>query len=372
MERHWHCRLGCVRCWGGEWCGSGAELALTATKTTAQPQNPIAQRLQWQRGATHRLEGEVRPWVHRARGWPSRTGAGLGIAQGSAPKKGQRQPCCCCLLHVVFCLFFFAAAVQDTVSIAARLSSVKPLLGTFSPQLSPPVFSGSLQLINMDKLSSPYSTSATRPTAQCPAGQADRSTGQRPPPGQPRTLESENIMARLAGVCLGFRVSSNNARGRGSVECLCHQCNHRSDYFARVFGASPHLCTTSPACRDKIPPVPFLDFQLSVPGANGIQKSSRTIRGQSARRRPAAGAEPEAKPPLPSILRSNQIPHCVPGRQPLMESIRVDWYRRKHRQPFHSNSTFLSDPNAGDSFPNCFCSPNPRFGPWQTNMKIRR
>lgn len=32
-----------------------------------------------------------------------------------------------------------------------------------------------------------------------------------------------------------------------------------------------------------------------------------------------------------------------------MESIRVDWYRRT-RQP---NSTFLSDPNAGDSFPNC-------------------
>lgn len=199
-------------------------------------------------------------------GGPSERGAGLGIAQGSAPKKGQRQPCCCCLLHVVF-VFFFAAAVQDTVSIAARLSSVKPLLGTFSPQLSPPVFSGSLQLI-MDKMFSPYSTSATRPTAQCPAGQADRSTGQRPPPGQPRTLESENIMARLAGVCLGFRVSSNNARGRGSVECFCHQCNHRSDYFARVFGASPHLCTTSPACRDKIPPVPFLDFQLSVPGAN--------------------------------------------------------------------------------------------------------
>lgn len=297
---------------------------------------------------------------------------GLRGSQGSAPKKGQRQPLLLLLAARRISVFFFAAAVQDTVSIAARLSSVKPLLGTFPPQLSPPVFSRSLQLINMDKMVSPYSTSATRPTAQCPAGQADRSTGQRPPPGQPRTLESENIMARLAGACLGFRVSSNNARGRGSVECFCHQCNHRSDCFARVFGASPHLCTTSPACRDKIPPVPFLDFQLSVPGANGIQKSSRTIRGQSARRRPAAGAEPEAKPPLPSILRSNQIPHCVPGRQPLMESIRVDWYRRKHRQPFHSNSTFLSDPNAGDSFPNCFCSPNPRFGPWQTNMKIRR
>lgn len=31
---------------------SGAELALTATKTIAQPQDSIAQRLQWQRGAT--------------------------------------------------------------------------------------------------------------------------------------------------------------------------------------------------------------------------------------------------------------------------------------------------------------------------------
>lgn len=39
-----------------------------------------------------------------------------------------------------------------------------------------------------------------------------------------------------------------------------------------------------------------------------------------------------------------------------MESIRGDWYRRKSDSPFIQNSTFLSDPSAGDSFPNCSCS----------------
>lgn len=109
VERHWHCRLGCVRCWGGEWCGSGAELALTATKTTAQPQNPIAQRLQWQRGATYRLEGGGSAMGAPCEGVAPPNGGqdwGLRGSQGSAPKKGQRQPCCCCLLHVVFLSFF--------------------------------------------------------------------------------------------------------------------------------------------------------------------------------------------------------------------------------------------------------------------------
>lgn len=92
---------------------------------------------------------------------------------------------CCCFLHVVFSVFFSQPLCRTQSASAARLSSVEPAAGElFSPFLPAGVFgvSPTTHQHNMHKMFNPSSTSATRPTAQCPTGQVSRSTVQRPPP----------------------------------------------------------------------------------------------------------------------------------------------------------------------------------------------
>lgn len=246
--------------------------------------------------------------MHRARGWPARTGGRIGdcaVLRGLRRKRVSGSPAAAGAARRILCLFF-AAAVQDTVSIRGpSVISRTRCWGLVLPISPRRCFRGlsnsstqhgqSVHSV-LDICDEANSTMSGRSSRQ-----VNRSTATTR--GQPRTLESENTTARLAGVCLGFRVSSNNARGRGSVECFCHQCNHRSDYFARVFGASPHRCTTSPACRDKIPTTcPFFQFSTLRSRCKWNPKPSRTECTA-----PARGRKLSLKPSPPSFaLRSNQ------------------------------------------------------------------
>ena len=162
------------------------------------------------------------------------TGTGLRGSQGSAPKRRQQRPC----LRKCTSYFIFRS----------RCAGHSQHRGHVCHQSKPPSGGHSIGSQYRDgQLSMPHEIQ------RCLAKRANRlnrsrAKGQHQACQGPLNFTFSKYttiavvqLARLAGVCLGFRVWSNIARGLVKCFSLCRECN-RSDYFVVVgrLGPRPH------------------------------------------------------------------------------------------------------------------------------------